>query len=619
VETKNSNGQSAAAGETKQPKGDLLKLVMALVKPYRKWLLIIFLAMLCETLAGLAGPWPLKIVIDNVLGKHPLPGWLHWLGMAHIGEDKIGLAAVAAIAVIVIAVFGAIAGYIDNYFTESVAQYVANDLRQKIYHHLQKLSLQYFDTHQVGNMLNTITEDVSTIQGFAASGLIGILVDGMTIIGMLVIMFYLQWDFALIAVAVTPMLLFFVSRFKKLVKKATHEVRANQSHMFSVLQQGLESERAVKAFGRQALEEHKLKLASLDTVASALKARKIKSFLSPVVSVTVAVCLAFVIWRGALLTVNGAMTVGALTVFITYLNRFFKPVQDLAKMTNSIAQATVALERIQMILNTDDFIVVKLDAKDPGLLRGDIEFQHIAFSYDKAEPILSDVHFNIKSGQRVGICGPTGSGKSTVVSLIPRFYDPTSGQVLIDGVNISDYDLAKVRSQIGYVLQDTVLFYGTVRDNISYGRPEATEDEIKAAAKMAFADEFIAKMPKGYDTMVGERGLTMSGGQRQRIGIARAIIRDAPILILDEPTAALDTESEKVVMEALERLMKGRTVITIAHRLSTIRDADKIIVLKSGVIAEQGTHDELIAKNGEYAELYKIQTDPTLKPAAVNN
>jgi subfamily B ATP-binding cassette protein MsbA len=309
------------------------------------------------------------------------------------------------------------------------------------------------------------------------------------------------------------------------------------------------------------------------------------------------------------------MTLGGLTVFLSYLAKFFKPVQDLAKMTTSIAQASVALERIQAILDTDTVIPQKPNAKIPENVQGHIEFEHVAFSYDPESPVLSDVHFSIKAGQRIGICGPTGGGKSTVVSLIPRFYDPTKGRVLIDGVDITEYLLhgdTGLRDQIAFVLQDTVLFFGTVRDNIAYGKQGATQEEIEAAAKMANADEFISKMAHGYDTMVGERGLTLSGGQRQRIGIARAIIRNSPILILDEPTAALDTESEKLVMEALERLMKGRTVIIIAHRLSTIRDADKIVVLKGGYVAEQGTHDELVARNGIYAELYHIQagTEP---------
>jgi ABC-type multidrug transport system fused ATPase/permease subunit len=337
----------------------------------------------------------------------------------------------------------------------------------------------------------------------------------------------------------------------------------------------------------------------------------VKSLLSPIVSVTVSLCVAFVLWRGAGLILRNAMTIGALTVFLSYLNKFFKPVQDLAKMTNVIAQAQVGLERIQSILDADTIIPQKPDARDPGPLKGEIVFEHVAFAYDPASPVLRDINLAVKPGQRIGVCGPTGGGKSTVLSLIPRFYDPTAGRVFIDGVDATDYKLDPLRAQIGFVLQDTVLFAGTIRDNIAYGRLDATPEEVVEAAKMANAHDFISQMPHGYDSLVGERGLTLSGGQRQRIGIARAVVRNSPILILDEPTAALDTESEKVVMEALERLMKGRTVITIAHRLSTIRDADKIVVLKGGFVAEEGTHDELINRNQLYAELYRIQAGAT--------
>ncbi len=593
----------------KKSSKSLTALIFELIGPYKKWLFVIFAAMLLETAMSLLGPWPLKIIIDNVVGHHPLPGWLHWI--ADFEHNKMALAGAAGLGLVLIALIGGIAGYIDNYYTESVAQYVANDLRQKVYHHLQRLSLTYYDTHQIGNILSTMTSDIATIQGFASSALLSILIDALTIVGMLALMFYMNWDFALVAVAVTPLLLFFVARFKRAVKKATHEVRTQQSTMVTVLQQGLESVRAVKAFDRQDLEEKNLKSVSMNTVQASLNARKVKSLLSPVVSLIVAACTAFVLWRGAHLVLIEAMTLGGLTVFLSYLGKFFKPVQDLAKMTTSIAQASVALERIQAILDTDTVIPQKENAKDTGTLKGHIDFEHVAFAYEPDNPILRDVHFSIKAGQRIGICGPTGGGKSTVVSLIPRFYDPSNGKVIIDGVDITDFQLhgeRGLRDQIAFVLQDTVLFFGTIRENIAYGKQGATQEEIEAAAKMANADEFIAKMPKGYDTWVGERGLTLSGGQRQRIGIARAIIRNSPILILDEPTAALDTESEKLVMEALERLMKGRTVIIIAHRLSTIRDADKIVVLKGGFVAEEGTHDELVAQNGIYAELYHIQS-----------
>ncbi len=589
----------------------MTRLVLELVRPYHGWLIIVFSAMLLETAMSIAAPWPLKIILDNVVGKHTLPEFLTWLRDFSFGEKTLALAGVAAAATVLIAVIGAIAGYIDNYYTESVAQYVANDLRQRLYHHLHRLSLRYYDTHQIGNLLSTITSDVATIQSFASTTLLSILIDSLTIFGMVGVMLYLNFDFALVAVGVTPFLLLFVARFKTAVKKATHEVRIHQSDILAVVQQGLESIRSVKAFGRQEMEEDRLREASMETVQAALKARRVKSLLSPIVSITVSLCVAFVLWRGAGLILSDAMTIGALTVFLSYLTKFFKPVQDLAKMTNVIAQAAVGMERIQTILDADTIVPQKPDAIAPGKLLGEIVFDHVAFAYDPASPVLRDINLTIKPGQRIGICGPTGGGKSTVVSLIPRYYDPTSGRVIIDGLDVTDYKIDLLREQIGFVLQETVLFAGSIRDNIAYGRPGATPKEIIEAARMANAHEFILQMPHGYDSIVGERGLTLSGGQRQRIGIARAIVRNSPILILDEPTAALDTESEKLVMEALERLMKGRTVITIAHRLSTIRNADKILVLKGGLIAEEGSHDELIMLNEIYAGLYHIQSGTT--------
>ena len=589
----------------------MVRFNLELIAPYRKTLIIIFITMLVETVMSIAAPWPLKIVIDNVVGNHSLPEYLLWLRNFSFGEHTMALAVAAALNVIIITLIGAIAGYIDNYFTESVSQYIANDLRLRIYHHLQHLSLKYYDSHKIGNMMSTIISDVSTIQSFTSSALLSILIDVLTIFGMLGVMLYLNFDFALIVVIIAPILLFFISYFKRAVKKATREVRKHQSEIISVVEQGLQSTRAVKAFGRQDLEDERLREVSIATVLATLKARRIKSMLSPIVSVTVAGCVAFVLWRSTGLILSNAMTIGALTVFLSYLNKFFKPVQDLASLTNTIAQAMVGLERVQTILDADAFIPQKPDAHDPGKIKGEIVFENVAFAYEPDSPVLHNINLTIKPGTRVGVCGPTGGGKSTLISLLPRFYDTISGRILIDGTDVTDFKLAGLRELFGFVLQDTVLFYGTVRDNIAYGRPEATLDEIIEAAKIANANEFISLMPLGYDSLVGERGLTLSGGQRQRISIARAIIRNAPILILDEPTAALDAESEKLMMEALDRLMEGRTVITIAHRLSTIRDANKIIVLKDGIIAEEGTHSELIERKEFYSELYRIQSSGT--------
>ena len=592
------------------------RLVFDLIRPYRARLTIVFMAMLVEIATGLAAPWPLKLVIDDALGNHHLPHWLEWAHDYGFGKHTLGVALFAGVATLAIAVVGAIASYIDNYYTTSVGQWVANDLRLRIYEHLHRLSLRYYDHARIGTLVSTITSDVATIQDFASSSTLDIVIDLLTILFMVGLMFWLDWDFTLIAVAFTPVLLLFVFRFKRAVKEATRAVRVRQSEVLSIVQRGLSSIKVTKAFGRQELELAHLEAASHATVEAALRARKIKSLMSPIVSIVVAICTAIVLWKGTALIVTGAMTAGALTVYLAYLKKFFKPVKDLASMTSTIAQTTVALERIQTILSADEVIAERAGAIDPGRVRGAISFDRVSFGYEGDEQVLNEVCFEIQPGQVVGIVGPTGSGKSTLLSLLPRFYDPRLGRILIDGVDIADYRVAALRAQIGFVLQDTVLFPGTIRENIAYGRPDASDEEILAAARIANADEFIARMPHGYDSLVGEHGNTLSGGQRQRIAIARAVVRNSPILVLDEPTAALDPQSELLVIEALHRLMKGRTVLMIAHRLNTLVGADKIIVLKDGVVAEEGGYDELLARGGTFAELNRIQRAAPARTAA---
>ena len=585
----------------------MVRLIQDLLRPYRWLMAIIVVMMLLQAAMGIAGPWPLKIIIDSVVGNQPAPQWASWFAPTLARGGRLQVAALAAIITVMIAVVISLAGYLANYFIEIVAQRVAHDLRMRTYHHLQSLSRSYYRNRRVGSVLSTIITDIKTVEEFASLGTVSNVVDILTLVGMLAVMFTLQWDFALIAVALIPFLVFLVSRVRTAVLKTIREVRKAQADMVATAHEGLQAIEVVQALQGEDLQQQQLAQISALNMRASIKARRARALLTPVVSVPVAICTAFVLWRGSALILAGALTLGSLTVFTAYLARFFGPVQSISVRMEMIAQAAVAVQRIREILEADAIIPERSDATDPPPFRGDIAFEHVAFGYDPDRPILRDVSFTVKAGEVVGIVGATGSGKSTLVSLIPRFHDADAGAIRIDGADIQGFTLRGLRSQIGVVLQETVLFGRSLRDNIAFGRPGATEDEIVRAAKLANADEFIIRMPHGYDSIVGERGLTLSVGERQRIGIARALIRDSPILILDEPTAALDAGSERIVIEAMERLMDGRTVICIAHRLSTIRNADRIIGIKGGLVVEEGTPEELLTRNGLYAELHRIQ------------
>ncbi len=368
--------------------------------------------------------------------------------------------------------------------------------------------------------------------------------------------------------------------------------------------------RVVRAFAREDYEQQRLEAESLEGVDMALKARSLKAKLAPLVEVVVAVGTALVLWFGARMVLDGSLSAGSLVIFILYLGKMYKPMQELSKMTDAYSKATVGYERIKELLDTTNEVSDLPGAKKAPPLRGELEFRHVSFYYQKNQPILRDLSFHIKPGQVAAFVGHTGAGKSTIVSLIPRFYDPISGEVLFDGIDAKRFKQKSLRQQISFVLQETVLFHAPIFQNIAYGKPEATRDEILRAADLANASEFIDKMPEKYDTMVGERGVTLSGGQRQRIAIARAVIRNTPILIMDEPSSGLDAQSEKTVFDALDKLMAGKTSIIVAHRLSTIRKADIIFVMKDGVIVEHGTHDQLCSLDGEYAVLDRIQSNP---------
>src|SRR5580698_8960944 len=584
--------------------------ITSLLRPHWKLLAIGFIAVVGEGVANLLDPWPLKIVLDNVLRSKSTQGWLNSWILTVFGSDKLGVLKFAALAVLAIAIVGAGCSYVEKYVTTSVGQWVTHDLRRTLYSHIQRLSLAYHDHKQTGDLISRVTGDIDAIQSFIVSGLLDAMINSLTLVGMLGVMLYLNWQFTLIALSVAPFLFLVVFSYTRRIKKASREVRKKEGEIVSVMQEVLSSIHVVKAFAREDYEQKRLEEESLEGVEMGLRARALKAKLAPLVEVIVAVGTCLVLWFGARMVLSGALSAGSLVVFILYLGKMYKPMQQLSKMTDAYSKAVVGYERIREILDTHNEIRDLPGARRAPRFQGGIDFRDVSFAYEPATPVLKDVTFQIEPGQVAALVGPTGAGKSTIISLIPRFYDPTSGVVKVDGQDVRRFQQKSLRQQISFVLQETLLFHGPIWNNIAYGKPEATRAEILRAAELANAHEFIDKLPDGYNTILGERGVTLSGGQRQRIAIARAIIRNTPILILDEPSSGLDAASERLVFEALDRLMEGKTSIVIAHRLSTIRRANCIFVLKEGTIVERGNHDELMQVGGVYAELHDIQFQP---------
>jgi len=572
---------------------------------------VAFLAVAVSSATELLEPLPLKIVLDYLLqGKH-LPGWA-MVVVGWIGNDKLAVLNFAVVAVAVIAVVGAASSYLENWLTTTIGQRIMHELRRTVYSHIQRLSLAEHDEKRTGDLIGRVTDDIESVQDFVTTALLGIVTNVLTLFGMIGIMLYMNWRFTLISLAIAPVLFAAVLFLTRKIKSASRDVRKKESELVSTVQEVFSSIRVVKAFAREDYEQRRFERQSLENVETALKAQSLKMKLSPVVEIIVAIGTCLMLGVGARLVMAGKLSPGGLVLFLFYLGKMYKPMRDLSKMTNTVSKASVGFERIREVLESESKVRDLPRARRAPAFKGKIEFEHVSFGYTPEEPIVQDISFTVEPGQVAAFVGPTGAGKTTIINLIARFYDPLSGRIKIDGTDIREFKLRSLRSQISFVLQDTLLFRAPVWQNIAYGRPESSRAEIMRAAELANADEFVKEMPEGYDTMVGERGVTLSGGQRQRIAIARAMIRQTPILVLDEPTSGLDAQSELAVIDALDRLMKDKTSIVIAHHLATIVHADHIFVVKDNQIAEHGTHEELLAADGFYAELYKIQFDVSL-------
>jgi subfamily B ATP-binding cassette protein MsbA len=584
-----------------------MPLVSHLARSHWKRLALAFVAVTGETLADVLEPWPIKVVVDNILQGKQLPPRLDAI-VAMFPHNAFATLNFALTAVLLIAVIGAVSSYGEKVLTTSVAQWVGHDLRRMVYQRIQRLSLAEHGESRAGDLLTRVTSDIDAVQDFITSALLGIVVNVLTLVGMLGVMFYMNWRFTLVGLSVAPVMFLFVYVSTKRIKKASRIVKKRESELMSGVAEVLTSIQVVQAYAREDYEDRRFDLESRQNVEAGLRARNMKARLSPMVDLLIAMGTCLVLGYGARLVLAGALSTGQLIIFVMYLGKTYKPMRDLSKMTNTVSKAAIGFERIQELLDMESRIRDLPNARPAPRFAGGLAFDHVTFSYDGTNPILKDVSIRIEPGQVAAIVGPSGTGKTTIAGLIPRFFDPQQGRILIDGHDIREFTLKSLRDQVSFVLQDTVLFRGTVWENIAYGKPDAEIEDTVRAAELANAHEFIVKMPESYATMVGERGATLSGGQRRRISIARAIVRDTPILVLDEPTAGLDAASERYVTEALERLMKDRTSIVIAHHLNTIRHADIIFVVKDAEVVESGTYDELLARGGVFAGLHAIQS-----------
>lgn len=564
--------------------------ILKFIRPYLGRLIAAGFCTVMTAAANLYVPWIVRDVIDKVFQNKD--------------SDLLNL---ISLGIVVIFFARGIFYYGQSYLMNYVGESIVIDVRGIVYRKLMTLSTHFFDTNKLGTIMSYVTNDVAALQGAMVANSIEIITETSVLIGSVGAMVYLDWKLTLFTFCTFPVVLFFMDFFGKKIRKSGHRIQQATADITSILQETLAATRVVKSFVREPYEIARFDQQNKANFYANMKSAKLMGTLSPVIEFIAALGVTAIIWFGGRSVIGGDITAGSLVAFLVYAINISNPIKRIARVLGSIQKALAAAERVFYIMDLTDTIPQKPDAITLPSVEGNVEFRHVSFAYNKGETILHDVSFSAKPGQAIALVGPSGAGKSTVASLLPRFYDVTEGAIFVDGHDVRDVTLASLREQVGIVPQETNLFNDTVYNNILYGRLDATRDEVIAAARAANADEFIQQLPKGYDTQLGDRGVNISGGQRQRISIARAILKNPRILILDEATSALDTESERIVQEALDRLMVGRTSFVIAHRLSTIQNAAKIIVLDKGSIVEEGTHQQLMAKHGLYAHLHDIQ------------
>ena len=564
--------------------------LLAYIKPYKKRLAAAVVCIIMAAGANLYLPWIIKDMIDDVL----------------MSKDMLMLNLIAA-GILVVMFTRGVFYYGQSYLVSYVGQRVIIDVRSVLFRKFQKMPLSYYDRQQTGTVMSYITNDVSAMQSAIVDNLIELVTESSILIGSLGMMIYLDWKLSLLTLMTIPLVGFAMKIFGRKLKRSSTVIQERAAEITSLLQESISAIRVVKSFVRETYEIRRFEEQNWRNFQAAMKNVKLSSLLTPTVEFLAAIAVTFIVWFGGYEVVNEVITAGELVAFLTYAVNLANPVKRLSRVYAAIQKAMAAADRVFEVMDLDEKINDVPGAKPLPPIQGQVEFKDITFSYKEGQPALQHISLKAEPGQMIALVGPSGSGKSTIANLIPRFYDVDSGTIAIDGHDIRQVTADSLREQIGLVPQETMLFSTTVMENIRYGRLDATDEEVVEAARAANAEEFIKDLPEGYDTKLGERGLNLSGGQRQRLAIARAILKNPRVLILDEATSALDTESEKIVQDALDKLMVGRTSFVIAHRLSTIFNADQIFVVENGQLREHGTHEELLAAGGLYSNLYNIQ------------